>query len=361
MKTIGIIGGGQLGMMLAEALKKYGAKVIALDPNPTCSASFVCDEIIVSKYDDINGLTELGNKVDVITYEFENVPAEGLRHLRDNFNIKQGIEPLFDSQNRIREKENAKANGLNPPKFKRILSLEDLKSGLKELGYPAVYKTTTLGYDGHGQVVIKTEADIEKVKPFLKGEGILEEFIKYDFETSVIVVRSETQVIAFPMGVNKHKNGILDLCVVDEQKEIFEKIKEASKKFMIDKNYYGILAIEFFVKGDKFYFNEMAPRPHNSGHYTIEGCDSSQYDALARFLLGLELVEPKLLYPTIMKNILGFDYENMKKLTEGEDIHIHDYHKSEVRELRKMAHVTFTNLKLDEYNLKYKKLFCEEE
>ena len=362
MKTIGIIGGGQLGMMLAEALKNYDAKVIALDPNPKCSASYVVDEIIVSKYDDMDGLKRLGDKVDVITYEFENVPAKALVHLRDNYNIKQGIEPLFDSQNRIREKENAKANGLNPPRFKKIISRADLEEGLYEFGYPAVYKTTTLGYDGHGQVVLKSKDDIVKVEPYLVGEGILEEFIDYDYETSVIVVRSENQIITFPMGVNKHKRGILDLCIVNEQKEIFERIKEASKKFMIAKNYYGILAIEYFVKGDKFYFNEMAPRPHNSGHYTIEGCNTSQYDALARFLLGMDLVEPVLLSPTIMKNILGFDYDNMKKVEKNIDvnIHIHDYHKSEVREFRKMAHITFTNMTLDDYNLKYKKLFCEE-
>ena len=360
MKTIGIIGGGQLGMMLTEALKKYDTKVIVLDPNPKCSSSFVADEIIVSKYDDINGLTELGKKSDVITYEFENVPADALRHLRDNFNIKQGIEPLFDSQNRIREKENAKAHGLNPPKFKRIMNMDDLIEGIKEIGLPCVYKTTTLGYDGHGQVVIKSMDDIKKVEPYLKGEGILEEFIKYDFETSVIVVRSKKDVITFPMGINIHKRGILDLCVVNEEKEVFKNIKEASKKFMESCNYYGIVAIEFFVKGNEFYFNEMAPRPHNSGHYTIEGCNTSQYDALARFLLDMDLIEPKLLKPTIMKNILGFDYENMKKLTKSDNVFIHDYYKSEVRENRKMAHVTFTNLTIDEYNLKYKNLYCED-
>ena len=361
MKTIGIIGGGQLGMMLTEAIHSLGAKAIVLDPNPKCSASFVADEIIVSKYDDINGLIELGNKTDVITYEFENVPATALKHLRDNYNIMQGIEPLFDSQNRIREKENAKAHGLNPPKFKRIMNMDDLKKGIEEIGLPSVYKTTTLGYDGHGQVVIKTMDDIKKVEPYLEGEGILEEFIKYDYETSAIVVRGKDDTVVFPMGINKHKRGILDLCIVDKEPEIFSRIKEASKKFMESCNYYGILAIEYFVKGDKFYFNEMAPRPHNSGHYTIEGCNTSQYLELARFLLGMKLVEPKLLHPTIMKNILGFDYENMKKLKEDKDIHIHDYYKADVRELRKMAHVTFTNLTIDEYDLKYKNLFCEEE
>ena len=360
MKTVGILGGGQLGMMLAEEVNKLGGKAICLDPNPKCSASFVCDSVIVSKYDDLEGLKKLGEASDVLTYEFENVPGEKLKFIRDTYNIPQGIEPLFDSQNRIREKTNAKEHGLTPPRFKAIYNLDDLKAGIEELGLPCVYKTTELGYDGHGQVVIKKLDDIEKVKPFLEGEGILEEFIKYDFETSAILVRSKDKTICFPMGINKHKEGILDLCVVNEELPVFKKIKEAAIKFMESCNYYGILAIEFFVKGDEFYFNEMAPRPHNSGHYTIEGCTTNQYRELAKFLLDMPLEEPKLKSPTIMKNILGFDYENMKKLDKNDNIYVHDYHKEEVREKRKMAHVTFTNLTLSEYDKNYKNLFCKE-
>lgn len=360
MKTIGIIGGGQLGMMLAEEIHKLGAKAICLDPNPKCSASFVCDDIVVAAYDDIDGLKKLGDMTDVITYEFENVPSAQLKFLLDTYNIPQGIQPLFDSQNRIREKENAKKHGLNTPKFKAINSLKDLNDGIKEIGIPCVYKTTTLGYDGHGQVVIKSLDDIEKVKPFLEGEGILEEFINYDFETSVILVRSKDKTITFPMGINKHKNGILDEVFVDKQLKVFEDIKNDAKRFMESVGYYGILCIEIFVKGDKYYFNEMAPRPHNSGHYTIEGCTTNQYRELARFLLEVPLEEPKLISPTVMKNILGFDYENMKKLKNNENVHIHDYFKADVREKRKMAHITFTNTTKEEYVDKYKKLFCED-
>ena len=360
MKTIGIIGGGQLGMMLAEEIHNLGAKAICLDPNPKCSASFVCDDIVVAKYDDIDGLKKLGDMTDVITYEFENVPSKQLKFLLDTYNIPQGIQPLFDSQNRIREKENAKKHGLNTPKFKAINSLADLKEGIKEIGLPCVYKTTTLGYDGHGQVVIKTEADIEKVKPFLEVEGILEEFINYDFETSVILVRSKEKTITFPMGINKHKNGILDEVFVDKELKVFEDIKKDAIKFMESVGYYGILCIEIFVKGDKYFFNEMAPRPHNSGHYTIEGCTTNQYRELARFLLDIPLEEPKLKSPTVMKNILGFDYENMKKLKNNDEVHIHDYFKADVREKRKMAHITFTNTTKDEYIEKYKNLFCED-
>ena len=360
MKTVGIIGGGQLGMMLAEEIHNLGAKAICLDPNPKCSASFVCDDIVVAKYDDIEGLKKLGDLSDVITYEFENVPSEQLNYILNKYNIPQGVMPLFDSQNRIREKENARRYGLKTPKFKAIRSLEDLKEGIEEIGLPCIYKTTTLGYDGHGQVLLKTKTDIEKVRPYLEGEGILEEYIKYDFETSVIMVRSKEKTIAFPMGINKHKKGILDEVFVDKQLDVFEKIKKDAMNFMANANYYGILCIEIFVKDNDYYFNEMAPRPHNSGHYTIEGCTTNQYRELARFLLEMPLEEPKLKSPTVMKNILGFDYENMKKLANDENIHIHDYFKSEVREKRKMAHITFTNTTKDEYIQKYKNLFCED-
>ncbi len=360
MKTVGIIGGGQLGMMLAEEIHNLGAKAICLDPNPKCSASFVCDDIVVSKYDDIEGLKKLGDMSDVITYEFENVPSKQLKFLLDTYNIPQGIQPLFDSQNRIREKENAKKHGLKTPKFMAVNSMDDLLNGINEIGLPCLYKTTTMGYDGHGQVLIKTLDDVEKVKPFLDGEGILEEFIKYDFETSVIMVRSKEKTIAFPMGINKHKKGILDEVFVDKQLAVFEKIKNDAIHFMESAGYFGILCIEIFVKGNDYFFNEMAPRPHNSGHYTIEGCTTNQYRELARFLLNIPLEEPKLKSPTVMKNILGFDYENMKKLENSDIVHIHDYFKSEVREKRKMAHITFTNTTQDEYIEKYKKLFCED-
>ncbi len=360
MKTVGIIGGGQLGMMLAEEIHNLGAKAVCLDPNPKCSASFVCDDIVVSKYDDIEGLKKLGDMSDVITYEFENVPSAQLKYLLDTYNIPQGIQPLFDSQNRIREKENARAHGLKVPKFKAINSLEDLMEGINEVGLPCVYKTTTLGYDGHGQVMIKSLDDIEEVKPFLEGEGILEEFIKYDFETSVIMVRGKDKTVVFPMGINKHKRGILDEVFVDKQLPVFETIKNDAIRFMESVGYYGILCMEIFVKGNEYFFNEMAPRPHNSGHYTIEGCQTNQYRELARFLLDMPLEEPKLLSPTVMKNILGFDYENMKKLKNSDVVHIHDYFKADVREKRKMAHITFTNTTRDEYIEKYKNLFCED-
>lgn len=356
---IGIIGGGQLGMMIAEAALKYNIESIALDPNPNCSCKMVCKEIICGEYNDIDKLKELGEKCDVITYEFENILASPLEFLVNNYNLPQGIRQLFDSQNRIREKDNAKKHGLKTPPYKKITNRQELDLAIKEIGYPAIYKTTTLGYDGHGQYLIKEARDLEKVS--LAEEGILEGFINYDYEVSIIMVRDKEKIVSLPITINKHKNGILDLSIAEAEKPIFKKIKEASYQFMQEADYYGILTIEYFVKGEEFYFNEMAPRPHNSGHYSIEGTTNSQYDLLVRYLIGLELKEPKLISPTIMKNILGFDYEVFKNFKPTNNIYLHDYHKLEVREKRKMAHITFTNLTLSEYQEKYQYMFKGEE
>lgn len=357
--TIGIIGGGQLGMMIAEAASKQGVSCIALDPNPDCSCKYVCKEIICGEYNDISKLEELGKKCDVITYEFENILASPLEFLVKNYNLPQGIRQLFDSQNRIREKDNARKFGLLTPPYRKVTSKEELISALDEIGYPAIYKTTTLGYDGHGQYKINCLADVNNV--VLAAEGILEGYVKFDYEASIIMIRNKEKIVSLPIAINKHKNGILDLSIVGIEKPIFNEIKKASYQFMIEANYYGILTIEYFVKDDKFYFNEMAPRPHNSGHYSIEGATFSQYDLLVNYLVGKKLEEPKLISPTIMKNILGFDYDVFKNLKPSENVYLHDYHKKEVREKRKMAHITFTNLTLDEYQSKYKNMFKGEE
>lgn len=352
---VGIIGGGQLGMMLAEALKKYNAYVIALDPNPECSCSYVCDEMIVGAYNDLEALKKLGAAVDVITYEFENVPAEQLTYLAEHYSLLQGVKPLFDSQNRIREKKNALAHGLPVAEFYEINSFVDLNQALLKLGYPAIYKTTSLGYDGHGQVMLYSDEDVELVRPYLKGQGILEKFIEFDHETSIIMVRDQNKCIHYPLSYNIHKNGILDLSIAGlVEDKIAAKIREVSQGFMESCQYYGILTIEYFVKGEEIFFNEMAPRPHNSGHYTIEGCNSSQYDGLARFLLGLDLIEPSLLSPTVMKNILGKDIEHEALCLAG---HHHLYHKKEIKPNRKMGHITFTNTTYEEYVAAYKKYF----
>ena len=401
-KKIGIIGGGQLGLMIAEEAHRQGALVYALDPAPDAPAFAECDGHIVAAYDDLGALEQLGDMTDVLTYEFENVPGDILRHLEGKYNIPQGIAPLFDSQDRLREKNNAKRHGLPVPDYVPLPACssdedcaevpceltdgrrrEELSEAVKKVGMPCVLKNRRLGYDGHGQAVIREEKDIEKAAELLHVPCILEAFVPFDYECSVIMVRDGQKTIHFPIGRNIHKGGILDLCIVPaetlymtgnqsnpDQTPLCSRIVGACEKFMEGCDYRGILAIELFIKGNDFVFNEMAPRPHNSGHYTIEGCTSSQYTELCHFLLGKALEQPELVAPTVMKNILGQDLEAAWKIIDtahaehwqnpaavpvsntakggkaycgeaGKGVFVHIYGKTESRPKRKMAHITY--------------------
>lgn len=401
-KKIGIIGGGQLGLMIAEEAHRQGALVYALDPAPDAPAFAECDGHIVAAYDDLGALEQLGDMTDVLTYEFENVPGDILRHLEGKYNIPQEIAPLFDSQDRLREKNNAKRHGLPVPDYVPLPACssdedcaevpceltdgqrrEELSEAVKKVGMPCVLKTRRLGYDGHGQAVIREEKDIDKAAELLHVPCILEAFVPFDYECSVIMVRDGQKTIHFPIGRNIHKGGILDLCIVPagtlyvagnqsnpEQTPLCGRIVDACEKFMEGCDYRGILAIELFIKDNDFVFNEMAPRPHNSGHYTIEGCTSSQYTELCHFLLGKTLEQPELVAPTVMKNILGQDLEAAWKIIDtahaehwqnpaavpvsntakggkaycgeaGKGVFVHIYGKTESRPKRKMAHITY--------------------
>lgn len=351
MKRVGIIGGGQLGLMIAQAAKELGAQTIVLDPSSDAPAFVLgaADEQIVASFTDTNALEELCRRSDVVTYEFENIPAEQLIPLCERYNIKQGYAPLLDSQDRLREKSNAVAKGLITPKFEAVDSLESLRKAVGKVGLPAVLKSRTLGYDGRGQMVLRSEDDIERAADLVSVPCILEEFISYDFECSTIVIRGKQGSVVLPIAENRHRDGILDLSIVPApqlSEQMQEQIKAQSISFMEESGYEGILTIEYFIKGDKALFNEMAPRPHNSGHYSIEGTTSSQYRALCEYLLDMPLSESKLVAPTVMKNILGEELESAEALMaqlEGEDtkgIYFHLYGKSESRAKRKMGHVT---------------------
>jgi 5-(carboxyamino)imidazole ribonucleotide synthase len=359
MKTIGIIGGGQLGMMIIEQAKILGAKTICLDPTPDSPAFKISDEHIVAAFDDVQALENLCRRSDVVTYEFENVPGNLLISLEKH--IKQGVRPLLDSQDRVREKNNARENGLTPANFAEVSDMDSLTEGIKKIGYPCVFKTRTLGYDGHGQVVLKNDSDIAKAAAYLPVPAILEEFIPFDFEASIVMVSDGEKIINFPIGKNIHTGGILDLCIIPASinDSVKTKIETQSKDFMRRCGYKGILTIEFFVKGDEVYFNEMAPRPHNSGHYTIEGCNTNQFMELCRFLLDMPLQEPKLIAPTIMKNILGQDLEVAKKIAKGNNpnVYVHIYGKTVSKPKRKMGHITFVDMDVDEYDKNWKERF----
>ena len=348
MKTIGIIGGGQLGLMIAEQAHVLGVRAVALDPAPDAPAFRVCDDHIVAAYDDAAALERLCRQSDAVTYEFENVPGDILIPLCGKYNIPQGYKPLYDSQDRLREKTNARDHGLRTPGFAAVDDEASLRAAVRELGLPAVLKTRTLGYDGHGQLVLRSEADIERALPLLSVPCILEEFIPFDSEASIVMVADKEHVVSFPVGRNIHRDGILDLSIVPAaaDAEVLARMKAQSEHFMRSCGYEGILAIEYFIRGGEIYFNEMAPRPHNSGHYTIERCTTNQFRELVRYLVGEPLQEPRLVAPTVMKNILGQDLEAARAVErEGRpDVYVHIYGKTESRPKRKMGHITFVGL-----------------
>lgn len=401
-KRIGIIGGGQLGLMIAQAAHRLDAFVTALDPSPDAPAFAGADARIVGAFDDLAALERLCEASDVVTYEFENVPGDILRHLEGKYNIKQGIAPLFDSQDRLREKDNARMHGLEPPRYRAVPAMDDvpleaeacaaltpqarllhLGMAVGKIGMPCVLKTRTLGYDGHGQAIIRSMEDMEKAADLLTVPCILEEMVDFDFECSVIMVSDGKDIIHFPVSRNIHREGILDLCIVPasglrnggDENDLCRRITASCESFMKSCGYRGILAIELFVKGDRFYFNEMAPRPHNSGHWTIEGCTTSQYMELCHFLLDMPLKRPELLSPSVMKNILGQDLDAAKTVVAeslvgagpgievsasedvdnafcgeaGKGVYVHLYGKTQSRPKRKMGHITFVPMTPERY------------
>ncbi len=361
MKTIGIIGGGQLGLMIAVEAHLLGARVVALDPAADAPAFAIADDKIVAAYDDPQALEELCRRSDVVTYEFENVPGEVLIELESRYNIKQGFRPLLDSQDRLREKSNAREHGVPTPEYAAVDDEPSLRQAVAKIGLPAVLKTRTLGYDGHGQMILKSESDIVAALPMLSVPCILEEFVSFDFEVSTVAVSDSEQTVVFPVGRNIHKSGILDLCIVPAAMcdELHSRVVEMSRRFMEECGYRGILAIEYFVRGDEILFNEMAPRPHNSGHYTIEGATTNQFRELCRYLLDMPLEQPQLVAPTVMKNILGEDLEAAESLARENlsGVYVHLYGKSESRPKRKMGHVTIVGSDYDKYMKQFAKRF----
>ncbi len=357
---IGIVGGGQLGLMIAEAANEMGHTCVALDPADNAPAFRVCEDAIVAAYDDVAALTRLCEMCDVVTYEFENIPAEVLRPLCERYNIKQGCEQLLKSQDRWEEKRNAEANGLVAQRYEAVDGVESLRVAVERLGLPAVLKSRRMGYDGHGQMVLREAGDIERAEAdgLLDVPCILEEWVAFDYEVSTIIVRSESGETIFPVGRNIHRGGVLDLSILPAAMDegLRARIVEGSLEFMRRCGYFGILAIEYFVKGDSVIFNEMAPRPHNSGHYSIEGTTESQFTELVRYLTDEELRGTELVAESVvMKNIIGEGIYRAREIaSEGvEGCYVHDYGKAEVKRGRKMGHITYVGMTREQVESKW--------
>ncbi|WP_422122605.1 5-(carboxyamino)imidazole ribonucleotide synthase [Planococcus sp. X10-3] len=352
-QTIGIIGGGQLGRMMAMAAKEAGFKIAVLDPAMDSPTGQVADVQLIAPYNDLEALEELAAVSDVITYEFENIDVEGLRHLMGIAYVPQGSELIRITQNRIVEKEEITKAGVPVAKYIVAENYQDLVDKSESINYPFVVKTARGGYDGKGQQTIQTANDLPLAESlFSNGECVAEEFVEFKKEISVIIQRNGNgETALLPIGENVHKNHILHETIVPARvdSKTISKAKEAAEAIAEHLEMIGTLAVEMFVleNGD-ILVNELAPRPHNSGHYSIEATNSSQFHQHIRAICGWPLRKPELWSDTVMINILGQHVAPItSKVAQYPNWSIHLYGKEEAKHNRKMGHVTILTKDLD--------------
>lgn len=364
--TVGVLGGGQLGRMMALAGSAMGYRFVSLDP----AADAPCGQVspqIVAAYNDINAARELAQRADVITYEFENVDAGVAALLSEESYVPQGSALLYTTQHRLREKAAILAAGVPVAPYRKVASLEDLTAAAAELGLPAVLKTVTGGYDGKGQAVLRHEDELEAAFRRLAPDAeeraasggadtaaplVLEKFVPFRCEISVIAARSPRgEVKSFPPAENIHVDNILHLSIVPARvpQEIQRKAQELAEKLIAGLEAVGLLAVEMFVTEEgELFVNELAPRPHNSGHYTMDACATSQFEQHVRAVCNLPLGETSLLTPVVMVNVLGQHLEGAVARFCGDDEEagrlgvipkLHIYGKTESKTGRKMGHI----------------------
>lgn len=353
-KTIGIIGGGQLGRMMATTARHMGYRLVVLDPTPNCPAGQLADQQIVASYDDMKAIKQLASVADVVTYEFENVDFKAAQYLAEIGLLPQGTKALEMTQDR--EKEKGLLKSINQPiaSYQIVHDMNDLKRASETIGYPAVVKTCRGGYDGKGQLTLHSEADLVEVEERLKNKDrlIYEEFLNFDCEISVVFTRSVTgEMFYFPIAENQHRDHILHLTIVPARvsQKVIEQAKEAARVIAEAIDVVGTFTIELFVKGEEIFINELAPRPHNSGHFTIEACNISQFEQHIRALCQLPLMPVIFHGGAVMINLLGDNLEDyFAKVDQLERAHIHMYGKDQIQLKRKMGHLTFVDSDRDQ-------------
>ncbi|ANU18793.1 5-(carboxyamino)imidazole ribonucleotide synthase [Planococcus plakortidis] len=345
-QTIGIIGGGQLGRMMALAAKEAGFKIAVLDPGMDSPTGQVADIQIVAPFNDSEALEELAEVSDVITYEFENIDVEGLRHLTEIAYVPQGAELIGVTQNRIFEKQAIRKAGVPVADYIEASTFAELNERIDVLNYPFVVKTARGGYDGKGQQIVENADQLTEAEAlFQNGDCVAEAFVDFTMEISVVIQRNtlgETAIL--PIGENVHKNHILHQTIVPARvsEETLTKAKQAAEAIAEHLQMIGTLAVEMFVLPDgEILVNELAPRPHNSGHYSIEATNISQFHQHIRAICGWPLRQPKLWNPAVMINVLGEHVAPLTtKIAHYPDWSIHLYGKDEAKHKRKMGHVT---------------------
>ena len=343
--TIGIIGGGQLGKMLTMGAKKMGFQVGVLDPAENCPTAQIADWHIIADYDDVLALEEMARRSDVVTYEFENVNVDALSTITGLVPVPQGTDLLAITQDRLMEKSFLEANNIVIAPYATIISPTDIQDAIESIGYPCVLKTTRGGYDGKGQYVLKDRSDLAPAMNLLReGTCELEAWIPFEKELSIMVAGNGREYMTFPIVENSHRNNILHQTIAPANisPDVASEVTRIAKVIAKAVDLHGVLAIEIFLTSSgSIYVNELAPRPHNSGHYSIEACNTSQFDAHIRGICGWPLGEVTLLSPAVMVNILGEDLEKTyQQIQRQPDWQFHYYGKKESKTGRKMGHVT---------------------
>jgi 5-(carboxyamino)imidazole ribonucleotide synthase len=346
--TVGVLGGGQLGRYFALIARQYGYHVWVLDPDPDAPAMQIASRKVVARYDDETALQEMGQACDAITIEFENVPAQSLKQLALLTQLAPAADTVEIAQNRLQEKLHARRCDLHPVPHAAINNVEQINAAAQATGLPAILKTATLGYDGKGQQVCHSIDDVTQAFEAFGGiDCVLEKKLDLAAELSVIVVRAfDGEIAVFPVSQNSHNDGILFSSIVpaDISPVIQEKAIIQSKTLVESINHVGVLAIEYFIDSDdNLYFNEMAPRPHNSGHYTLDATVCSQFEQQLRVLCGQPLGSTDQLSPVVMINLLGDlwpagESPDFGPLLATKGCQLHLYGKTQARPGRKMGH-----------------------
>lgn len=342
---IGIIGGGQLGRMAALEAAKLGYRTHIFTPEKASPAEQVSHRVTIAPYRDKEALRDFSHNVDVVTFEFENIPYETLKMLEGEVTVRPGANALHISQNRVREKDYITALGIPTAPYQTVNSAADLVKAVAELGTPSILKTAEMGYDGKGQFVIQPNTDLTKLWQDTGVTAcILEGFVDYALEVSVVIARGvDGSIAAYPVVQNIHKGGILRETIAPAnvtpiiQKEAHRIAEAIAESLGLE----GIMAVEMFVtKDDRVLVNEIAPRPHNSGHWTMDACVTCQFEQFIRAVCGLPLGSVEMLAHARMENLIGNDVLSWEKYLQEPMAKLHLYGKATAREGRKMGHVT---------------------
>jgi 5-(carboxyamino)imidazole ribonucleotide synthase len=348
-RVLGIIGGGQLGMMITEATRKlpeHISKVIVLDPTPNCPAFQVGAEQIIADFKDEKAIIRLAKESDIITYEIESGDSDVLKSVESEAEIEPSPETLKIIQDKFLQKSFLRENQIPVPEFVKISSISDLQDGLKKFGYPALLKARRDAYDGRGNFKIDSHEQINKAFDYFNGQELmLEKFVPFKMEVSVIAARNtKGQIKTFPIVENIHEENILRTTIAPARvsDNVAKKAEEIANKTMTILKGAGVFGIEMFVtQNDQIVINEIAPRVHNSGHHTLQSSETSQFEQHLRAILGLELGSTKLIHPTIMYNILGSkSFEGRYKpitITEP-NVFLKMYGKEISKPMRKLGH-----------------------